>query len=612
MGSLWPWGKCRVAVVTVSLALVSAGVMFSTESGTSYAGDSVLPPGVAAGDIEYNGRIAVGGESVTAAINTAKKKGIITFDGTAGQRINIGFNGVSLTQFRVALYGPDGAAVPTQASAVKNYYATMQRELSSQTKVQTSTSAYKFTDDTAGSLISSSQLNGASLDFLELPVTGAYAILLDPVSEYTGSVTITASSELEGNIVPQGSAVSIAITRAGQNARYAFSGESGQAVSLQLSDVTIRSGYVSILKPDGMPLGKPTSFAHAGTVVDAQVLPTSGTYAVLIDPELSYTGSAKVALYNAPELTGTIMTDQVAVTPTLTVPGQRALYTFSGMAGQWVNLGLTGVSIASSTVSMLKPDGSKLVSTTIGPSGGSLDPATALPETGTYTIVVDPVSNHTGSMTLALSSPVTGTIALDGAPVPVSLNQPGKTARYTFNGSAGQWVTLGLTSVGLTSSTISLMSQDGTTLATTAVGTAGGALEVPNPLPATGSYTVLVSPSGPYTGNLTLTLSTEVSDSLKVNAAPRPIMISRAGQSGRYTFSGTANQQVTIKATNNKFGNVTVNLYTPSGVLQAGATSSASTFSLNPVTLATTDTYTITINPAMTDTGSIHLQVTSP
>ena len=612
MGSLWPWGKCRVAVVTVSLALLSTGAIGVLNCGISYAGEGALPPGVSVADIEYNERITVGGEPVTAAINTAKKKGVITFDGTAGQRINIGFHGVSLTQFRVAVYGPDGAMVPTQASAVKNYYATMQRELSSQTRVQTSTSFYKFTDDTAGSLISSSQMNGASIDLVELPATGTYTILLDPVSEYTGSATIAVSNELEGNIVPQGAAVSIAITRAGQNARYTFSGESGQAVSLQLSDVTIRSGYVSILKPDGMPLGKPTSFAHAGAVVDAQVLPTSGTYAVLIDPELSYTGSAKVALYNAPELTGTIMIDQVTVAPTLTVPGQRALYTFDGTAGQWVNLGLTGVSIASSTVSILKPDGSKWSSTTIGPSGGSLDPATALPETGTYTIVVDPVGNHTGSMALALSSPVTGTIALDGAPVPVSLNQPGKMARYTFNGNAGQWVSLGLTSVGLTSSTISLMSQDGTTLASTAVGTAGGALEIPNPLPATGTYTILVRPGGTYTGNMTLTLSTEVSDSLKINAAPRQIMISRPGQSGRYTFSGTAGQQVTIKATNNKFGNVTVNLYTPSGVLQAGATSSASTFNLNPVTLATTDTYTITINPAMTDTGSIHLQVVSP
>jgi hypothetical protein len=64
---------------------------------------------------------------------------------------------------------------------------------------------------------------------------------------------------------------------------------------------------------------------------------------------------------------------------------------------------------------MLNPDGTTLVSTTIGTAGGSLDPVTALPTTGTYTIVVDPVGTYTGSMTLTLSSALTGTITLDGA-----------------------------------------------------------------------------------------------------------------------------------------------------------------------------------------------------
>ncbi len=609
MRSLCPWVKCRVAVVAASLALVSAGITFSVATEASYAGEGSLPPGVVAADLEYNGRVAVGGEPVTVKIATPNKNGAMTFQGTAGQRINLGFSSVSLTQFQVSVYGPDGSLIARQPTAVKNYYATMgTRPLSSQTQVQTSATAYQFTAD-SGATISSSEMNGSSVDLVELPATGTYTIFFDPLSTYTGSFTITVSNELEGTIVPQGSAVPVAIGRAGQNARYTFSGNSGQTVSLQLSDVTIRSGYVSILKPDGSPLGQPTSFAHAGAVVDAQVLPASGTYVVLIDPELSYTGTVKLALYNAPDLLGNIMIDQMTVTPTLTVPGQRALYTFNASAGQWVNLGLTGVSIASSTISLLKPDGSKVASTTIGSSGGSLDPAMALPETGAYTIVVDPVGNNTGSMTLALSSPVSGTLALDGAPVTVSLNKSGKTARYTFNGNAGQWVSLGLTAVGLTSSSISLLDQNGIQLASTTVGTAGGALEISNPLPATGAYTVLVRPGGPYTGNMTLTLSTEVSDSLKINAAPRPIMISRAGQSGRYTFSGTANQQITIKATNNKFDSVTVNLYTPSGVLQAGATSSASSFNLNTVTLATTDTYTITINPALAETGSIQLQV---
>ncbi len=69
---------------------------------------------------------------------------------------------------------------------------------------------------------------------------------------------------------------------------------------------------------------------------------------------------------------------------------------------------------------------------------------------------------------------------------------------------------------------------------------------------------------------MTLTLSAEVLDSIKMNSAPKPITVSRAGQNGRYTFTGTANQQATIKVTNNKLGSVTVNLYSPNGILQAG------------------------------------------
>ncbi|MDF0673716.1 MAG: hypothetical protein P0120_05145 [Nitrospira sp.] len=614
MYSLWPWVKCRIGVATVTLVLGSTGIISSTATDRSYAGDTAPPPGVVAADIEYNGHIAVNGEPVTVKIETPNKNGLMVFDGTAGQRINIGFSGVMLTQFQVSVYGPDGGVIPRRVPAVRNYYATMgERPMSSQTKVYTSMKAYQFGAD-SGATISSSQMNGASIDLEELPVTGSYTIFFDPLSTYTGSFTITVSSELGGDITPHGAAVPVNISRTGQKARYTFSGESGQTVSLQVSDVTIRSGYVSVVNPDGSLLGKPISFVSGsavGAMIPGQVLPASGTYAVLVESDLSYTGRLKLALYNAPELTGTLMIDQGNVTPTLTVPGQRARYTFNGTEGQWVNLGLTGVSIPMASVAILKPDGSKWESTTVGPSGGSLDPLTALPETGTYAITVEPVSNYTGSMTLGLSSPITGTIAIDGASVPVNLTKVGQTARYTFNGNAGQWVNLGLTSVSITSSAVTLMTSDGTILASTGVGTAGGGLEDQNPLPTTGTYTVVINPVGSYTGKMTLTLSTEVSDSLKVNAAPRPITVSRAGQNGRYTFTGTASQQATIKVTNNKLGNVTVNLYSPNGILQAGMTSSESSFTLNPVTLASADTYTVTINPALTETGSIQLQVSS-
>jgi YD repeat-containing protein len=637
----------------------------------------VAPSGVIAADIQYTSRITVNGSTVTASITTANKNGLMVFDGTAGQRITIGLSAVTVTQLYATVYRPDGVAMTTPV-----LYGT----------------------------------SGGSIDLPLLPMTGTYTIFLDPYSTYTGNTTVTASTELTGTVTPGGAAVPIVIARVGQNARYTFSGTAGNTVSLQLSAVTITTGSVSIVKPDGTNLVAPTSFGTGGVVLDTQVLPATGTYAVLLDPTGAYIGNATLRVYNTADVNGTITIDGAAVTtPALTVPGRRARYTFTGTAGQLVNLGLSGVTITSVTVSLLKPDGATWAVTTVGTSGGSLDPM-ALPSTGTYTIVVDPTGTYTGSLTLTLSSPLMGSITLDGASVPISLTRIGKTARYTFSGTAGQWVSLGLTAVTIPSTTVTLLNPDGTTLASTSVGTggggleppstlptagtytivvdpagtntgtitlklmsyltgalnldgtattatitpvgrnarytfngtagqwvsvgftavtipfatvtllkpdgttmtgitigtAGGSLDLPTALPTTGTYTLTVNPSGANTGAMTIRLSSEVTGTVTINAAAIPITIGRAGQNARYTFAGTASQPVTVKITGNTLGSVTVNLYTPSGSYQTGTTNSAASFNLSTVTLATTGTYTITLNPQTTATGSLNLQVTNP
>lgn len=596
MRSLWQRVKCRARAATATLGIVFAGLLLSTSPDFSFAGDIVPPPGIAAASVEYTGHITVDGPPVTASIKTSKKNGLMVFEGVAGQRINIGFSGATLTQGRASVYRPDGEVMAIVASPVTHYYWT----------------AYKPAPDSMATKSASFSPKGGSLDLPALPSSGTYTILISPGESYTGDVTVTVSTELTGDITPQGAAVPIAFGRFGQNARYTFSGATGQTVSLQLSGVTIESGYLSILKPDGGILGTPTSFGSQGAVIDTQVLPTGGTYAVLIDPGHIDLGHATLALYNSPDISGTIMVNEAPVTSTLTVPGQRARYTFNGTAGQWVNLGLTSVTTASSVVSMLNPDGTTLVSTTVGPSGGSLDPSTILPVTGTYTITVDPVGYYTGSMALTLTSPLTGTIALDGQPAPLNFTKPGSTARYTFSGAAGQWVNLGFSSVTVTSSTVTLLNQDGTVLASTSVGRGGGGLKAPSPLPANGTYTVIIDPTGTHTGAMTVTPSTEVAGSVTINTAPTPVAISRAGQNARYTLAGPGNQQVTVKVTGNTFSGLTVGLYTRSGILQTEMTKSEASFALPPVTLLTPDLYTITISPMAPATGKLSLQVTSP
>ncbi len=111
---------------------------------------------------------------------------------------------------------------------------------------------------------------------------------------------------------------------------------------------------------------------------------------------------------------------------------------------------------------------------------------------------------------------------------------------------------------------------------------------------------------------MTLTLSSEVTGTLTINAAATPVPVARAGQNARYTFAATAGQQATVRITGNTLGSVTVNLWTPSGAYQTGTTNSVASFNLSTVTLGTTGTYTVTINPTGLSTGSLNVQVTSP
>jgi hypothetical protein len=168
-------------------------------------------------------------------------------------------------------------------------------------------------------------------------------------------------------------------------------------------------------------------------------------------------------------------------------------------------------------LSILKPDGTTLVSTSVGTNGGDLD-TEPLPDPGTYTVVVDPGGSSfnpgatTASLTLILSEPMSGVITIGGSSVPITLNRPGQNARLTFEGTAGQRVGLGVSEVNfdiegsVTGGKVSILRPDGTTLVSTSISTNGSDINT-GPLPDTGTYTIVVNPPGILTVSLTLTLS---------------------------------------------------------------------------------------------------------
>jgi hypothetical protein len=118
-----------------------------------------------------------------------------------------------------------------------------------------------------------------------------------------------------------------------------------------------------------------------------------------------------VSLFTVVDVAGPIEPNGGGVPVSITVPGQNARLTFTGTAGQVVTASTSNNSIPgfcggpyAYRFSILKPDGSTLVSS---PScGGNLSfGQRTLPVSGTYTLLLDPVEWHTGSITLLLTSP---------------------------------------------------------------------------------------------------------------------------------------------------------------------------------------------------------------
>jgi hypothetical protein len=130
----------------------------------------------------------------------------------------------------------------------------------------------------------------------------------------------------------------------------------------------------------------------------------------------------------------------------------------------------------------------------------------------------------------------------------------------------------------------------------------------------TGTYTLLVNPYSEYTGQITLTLYdvVDLSGTLTIGGPAVSVTLTTPGQVAQLTFSGTANQQVTVRVTSNTMGSVTVKLLKPDGTTLTSKTSSAASFNLTTQTLPTTGTYTVLVDPSGANIGSLNVSVTSP
>ena len=138
--------------------------------------------------------------------------------------------------------------------------------------------------------------------------------------------------------------------------------------------------------------------------MDAQTLPVTGTYTLVVNPSWTNTGSVTLTLDAVTDQTASVTIGGSPAALTFTTPGQNATVTFAGTAGQQATVHLTNNTIGWTWVTLQNPDGGSMTATSW--VGTSFDLQTqTLPTTGTYTIAVDPSWGATGSIAVSVTSP---------------------------------------------------------------------------------------------------------------------------------------------------------------------------------------------------------------
>ena len=328
-----------------------------------------------------------------------------------------------------------------------------------------------------------------------------------------------------------------------------FDAISGQRVSLFIDQIILLPGIafggfspygqVSLITPSGnslttFPIQDYTQYTDYFGYLDPVLLPESGTYSILIDPNnnistgINQTGSyafgGTTHLYDVTDLTGTIPATGQPWPVNFSVPGQNAIYTFTGLNGQRIYLqGVQdgGSTAIDTTVKLFAPgtypNGTPLATRTLG--ADVFVDTTTLTINGTYTILVDPQLNKTRAVTLNLYDvppDVSGTLTVyPPTPPPsqtsVTIPSVGQSASLPFSVSGSQPVTIHIRNLAIGNfadpSTLTLSTQGGTQLYTQTINS-NGDYDIQRTLPSAGTYVLKIDPQKAATGNLNIYLTT--------------------------------------------------------------------------------------------------------
>jgi hypothetical protein len=153
-------------------------------------------------------------------------------------------------------------------------------------------------------------------------------------------------------------------------------------------------------------------------------------------------------------------------------------------------------------------DGTVQASGTIGPTPSFIEPWTFARG---QTIQTERLGADIGNVTVTMfdvPADASAEAAIDGAPVTLHIEQPGQNARVRFVGTAGQRLSVRISSNSSSRVTIKLLSETGGLLASTTSSEPAFTLS-PGPMPSTGSFVVVVDPADMNVGQLAVSLVAE-------------------------------------------------------------------------------------------------------
>jgi RHS repeat-associated protein len=579
----------------VPSARLGGPVTIATPAGSTTGPDLFIPPGsTTTSKVGTTGRFSLG-TSKTVEFAGSEKAALMLFDASSGERASLSFSESTIASGSVSIWSPSGTQL------------------------------------VSGSFSSGS---GGFIETGVLPSTGTYTVLLSPSGASAGSVKLTSNGfkDLTGSITPaataEGVTQHVAIAAAGQNARYSVTMTAGEKVSLRTNNSKMTGGYTLYWRNSKNEAIYSESFnKEENWFWNTKTFASAGTYTIEVDPSGTATGSVDLQLWENPDLTGQTITPSEAggsVTSKIEVPGQRELITFAGTKEQRLTWTASESTIAEGgTVTLLKPSGAELAN---GGFSGFHEPVT-LPETGTYTFVVDPygtgtrpVTYGTGSLKLTanlipadLTGSITPAATAEGVTQHVAIAAAGQNARYSVTMTAGEKVSLRTNNSKMTGGyTLYWRNSKNEAIYSESFNKEENWFWNTKTFASAGTYTIEVDPSGTATGSVDLQLW-ENPDLTGQTITPSEAggsvtsKIEVPGQRELITFAGTASQLVTVKAQESTIASGTFWVLKPDGSTLSGSEASftSSSSGRKELTLPSTGTYTIVIDPPGTGSAPV-------